>query len=561
MGCSICLDDFDQADGNERRATALACGHIFHYDCLTTWFYGPNRAPGYISPKRCPLCSISADPRKMVKLYPSDGDELTTYLSGQHLHEVIPLGSLGQHVPDNADLSRNHKELLGNLLDFTQAIQQFAMAAHSFRHELTLKAGVKVRRLIQVLTTDSNDLSLREFLRAIDALESATAATHKIKSDFELKSKQAADVSKHLTRTQHTLDEHKRLLDEHAETLKARQAQVETQSHHVNTLMQQVDGSAKHNQERAKELELRERQLRTREREMFEKVRRERIENKEMVGRMHATTTAQISLMHTQVNDARAKCQEAERQRDLAHTKSCELAAQLTQLKQRFSSHRRSSPAGEASRPSHKASHDARRIRALEARLASQTAQLEAAGIATPEHRLNRGRSARNAIELSSSSPPPDADDTPTTPRDNAPSPSRTRKGKQRARFLLSVEPLNLDDETDETLFPMPGFGAMRTTRPPRPPLAANPPTANTAQDDEDAANTAQDDEDDDGGDNFAGSSRPLKTRISPAAGSSRAIGLAGRLARRRDAAAPGEFDWLTKSAALKLGPKHRPKH
>jgi hypothetical protein len=154
---------------------------------------------------------------------------------------------------------------------------------------------------------------------------------------------------------------------------------------------------------------------------------------------------------------------------------------------------------------------------------------------------------------LSSSSPPPDADDTPATPRDNAPSPSRTRKGKQRARLSLSVEPLNLDDEMDEALFPMPGLGALRTTRPPRPPLAANPPTANTAEEDEDG--------DDDTAHGTGASSRPLKTRLSPAAGSSRAMGLAGRMSRRRNAAAPGEFDWLTKSAALKLGPKHRPKH
>ncbi|GAC75394.1 hypothetical protein PANT_15d00056 [Moesziomyces antarcticus T-34] len=553
MGCSICLDDFDQADGNERRATALACGHIFHYDCLTTWFYGPTRAPGYISPKRCPLCSISADPSKMVKLYPSDGDELTTYLSGQHLHEVVLLGSLGQHIPD-ADVDRSqHKELLGNLLDFTQALQQFAMAAHSFRHELTLKAGVKVRRLIQVLTTDSKELSLREFLRAVEALESATADTHKIKNDFELKSKQALDASNELARHKRKLDENKRLLDQHTEALRARQAQVETQSHHVNTLMQQVNETARQNEERARELEHRERQLRMREREMFEKVRKERIENKELMSHMAATTNAQRSVMQTQVSEALAKCQEAERQRDLAHTKSCELAAQLTQLTQRLRSHKRSAPAGEASRPSHQASHDARRIRALEARLASQTAQLEAAGIATPEHRLIRGRSARSAIELSSSSPAPDADDTPATPRDNAPSPSRTRKGKQRARLSLSVEPLNLDDEMDEALFPMPGLGALRTTRPPRPPLAANPPTANTAEDDEDG--------DDDTAHGTGASSRPLKTRLSPAAGSSRAMGLAGRMSRRRNAAAPGEFDWLTKSAALKLGPKHRPKH
>ena len=112
MGCAICLDDFNQADGETKRATALTCGHIFHYDCLQTWFYGPTAAVTHRPNHqlRCPLCAGQTDPAKMVKLFPSDGDDLDKYLSGQQQWELVPLQG------EAADDHKNLKQLLADLM-------------------------------------------------------------------------------------------------------------------------------------------------------------------------------------------------------------------------------------------------------------------------------------------------------------------------------------------------------------------------------------------------------------------------------------------------------------
>ena len=49
--CSICLEEIDFSPDAEKKTTQLSCGHIYHQDCISNWYFG-----GVTSVSRCPLC-------------------------------------------------------------------------------------------------------------------------------------------------------------------------------------------------------------------------------------------------------------------------------------------------------------------------------------------------------------------------------------------------------------------------------------------------------------------------------------------------------------------------
>ena len=51
MTCSICLEEIDFSPDADKKTTQLSCGHIYHQDCISNWYFG-----GVTSVSRCPLC-------------------------------------------------------------------------------------------------------------------------------------------------------------------------------------------------------------------------------------------------------------------------------------------------------------------------------------------------------------------------------------------------------------------------------------------------------------------------------------------------------------------------
>ena len=51
--CSICLEKIDL---DQEKVTQLSCQHIYHQDCISTWYFG-----GVTSVQSCPLCRTTMD--------------------------------------------------------------------------------------------------------------------------------------------------------------------------------------------------------------------------------------------------------------------------------------------------------------------------------------------------------------------------------------------------------------------------------------------------------------------------------------------------------------------
>lgn len=53
LTCSICLEKIDL---DQEKVTQLSCQHIYHQDCISTWYFG-----GVTSVQSCPLCRTTMD--------------------------------------------------------------------------------------------------------------------------------------------------------------------------------------------------------------------------------------------------------------------------------------------------------------------------------------------------------------------------------------------------------------------------------------------------------------------------------------------------------------------
>lgn len=64
MNCSICQDSTNSG------LAAMLCGHVFHHECISTWFIKKKKS-------RCPLCQETNT--RLIRLY-LDFDETTVQL-------------------------------------------------------------------------------------------------------------------------------------------------------------------------------------------------------------------------------------------------------------------------------------------------------------------------------------------------------------------------------------------------------------------------------------------------------------------------------------------------
>ncbi|KAJ9476066.1 Zinc finger containing protein [Pseudozyma hubeiensis] len=480
MGCAICLDDFDQKDGESKRAATLPCGHIFHHDCLQTWFYGSTAAathrPTY--QKRCPLCTQPANPENVVKLYPSDGDDLDTYLSGQQQWEMVdPRGGA-------VNLTPQFKRLLDDLVDFNTAMQRYVMGLHGCDLDKTRRNGGRVQKLVVDLTKDRDVDITNALTTSMEALERAAANFVAMSSSLHRDCKKNRKLQAELVAEQHRVTLMKGEAEHISRASAAKSAEAEA-----------VMAAANERMSRARELEasvtdkilatqVKEDELNKREQELEARVRQSALQTTIRIANINMTTDAALKQMQSEVGEAGRKKADAERERAATHKKNCELAEQLKKLQQQLKDRKKAPVAGPSTAMVGEGEGIARRLKALEARNKSMEEQLKAAGISTPEHRISRNSRRPNAeiIEVRSSSPLANGvDSAPITPMDGFEllsqvsasastaaaarvSPTAHRKGKKRARSSLSVEPERLDDEMDEGNFPMPGFGVLPGT-------------------------------------------------------------------------------------------------
>ncbi|TKY87978.1 hypothetical protein EX895_003074 [Sporisorium graminicola] len=481
MGCAICLDDFSQADGEAKRATALTCGHIFHHDCLQTWFYGATNADKHrpCHHQRCPLCAGATDPTKMVRLFPSDGDDLDKYLSGQQRWEWDRLQG------EDANDHRNLRQLLADLMDFNTAVQSYVMAAHGVKCEIMIKSGVKVRKLFVDLAKDMQPDLKDALMRSIDSLDNAAACFSTMFNDLSRRCRNNRKLQADLLKEKESV---RKLTDEAnimTNIAAAKMREVEEKSKEVGQRMDLAVATEQRITDMFMRTQAAKDDLNAREQNLSSQRRKMELETNLKLSNMKNNMETALMDMAQKMNQALIKSAEAEKERQAAHNKSCQLAEQLQQMQQRFKGRKLGAGPAPLSAVVGDVEAMQRRIKALEARNKSMEEQLRMANIATPEHRLARHSPRRNdasSIDLTRSSSPigHDLDSFPATPLDGVDaasqasastvaatagsSPSVQRKGNKRARASLSVEPERLDDEMDEALFPMPGFGALQMT-------------------------------------------------------------------------------------------------
>ncbi|SPO29896.1 uncharacterized protein UTRI_06173_B [Ustilago trichophora] len=589
MGCAICLDDFNQADGDAKRATALPCGHIFHYDCLQTWFYGSTATDtNRPNQKRCPLCSVTTNPTSMVRLFPSDGDDLDTYLSGQQLWD-LELKSLHGPVPPGQDNLRGHKELLNDLMDFNKAVQSYVMATHYAHVDKMLKSGVKVRKLVVDLTKHRTPDLDESLMSAMDALENAASSFSTLFNDLSRRVRDNRKREVELEKQKHKLETELRQAEDKTRAANVQLDQARQARKQAEELVKEVNDRDRRVTGLIIEISGKEEDLKARERDVESQRRAMALETSIKLSNMKSTTDAQLADMRAKLDAAEKKRDEAEKEKDASHNKSCHLAKQLKKMQEQLQSRKTPPhPAASDSRSSDMALLE-RKNKALQALLSARDAQLKELGMVTPDRCISRSSnrlSSQSFVDLTRSSSPFGNEnvDSPATPRDGfeitsqtstiggaapARSPTPQRRAKKRARSSLSIEPERLDDEMDEALFPMPGFAV---ALPPRrtaavhvrfqsddaaSPVAAKQPAASTNPTTSGAAAPTSGVAPGFAGSSVAGSKGPLRKNLNK------------RKARSSDPTASTStststsnpnYDWLNKSNGIAFGPKRRSK-
>ena len=56
LTCTICLEKIDLSDKGQTKVIQLDCRHIYHQDCISSWYFG-----GITSVQSCPLCRVKID--------------------------------------------------------------------------------------------------------------------------------------------------------------------------------------------------------------------------------------------------------------------------------------------------------------------------------------------------------------------------------------------------------------------------------------------------------------------------------------------------------------------
>ncbi len=456
-----------------------------------------------------------------------------------------------------------------DLVDFTQAVQNYAMAIHSVRQERILKAGLKVRKLIQDLTKDHNQEVEEGLLKAMDALENAASEFLNMTNEVARKRRKVREEELILTRTKLEIDSMQQEAREQVRRAESRTADAMLRSHEAHERWQQALAQAQQNEERAKNLEERERKLVEEKHELANQKRMSAVQSNLAISNMKSVTEKKVIDAKNKLQAALKDRDEANREREATHQKNLTLAQQLRDLQARVTASKKAQPVQPAKTNLTELAARDRTIKALRAQTESLQAQLRSLGVATPDHRLSRTSNRltqEGFVDLTRSSSPSsmDADWSPATPKDGqeitsqastsaaatAKSPTPKRKNSKTGRTSLSVEPERLDDEMDEDLFPMPGLPAKRQRAAAGINVWARTYTAAPPVDDASSSS----------------SSTPLASRVGGRGRSKTPPGNAAKTKGKGKAPTPSKgkenanHAWLHNAKGIQLGPKHRPK-
>ncbi|CCF49808.1 hypothetical protein NDA11_000282 [Ustilago hordei] len=501
MGCSICLDGFDEEQGDAMRGTALPCGHIFHWSCLESWFFGPSAVnTSRSNNRRCPLCSKQTNPASRIKLFPSDGEDLTTYLDGQRQQSMPAINENGDLIEDAEENVPRYNQLLNDLIDFNTSIQNYVMAVHTTRLDYVYKSGIRIRKLIVDLTKDTGQEASESLMLALDALENAAAEFKNLMNDLNRSVRRNRQLKTKLDKEGKEAQEKKEQADQKLKDAHVKVADAERRLMEANRRAHDVELMQARHKDLLATIWTEQEALKRKEAELRSQNNKVQLETNLKLSNMKHQTERQLVDMREKMEEALRKCAAAEKERILVHDKNCILADQL-RIK---NTKKNLAPPGASAAKSGGMAEKDRRIRALEVELENKTKLLEELVGITPSQR----RTVRNTknidanvlVDLTRSSNPLEHSkhDSRATPRDGfqigsqastsaaiAPpatgkrgsaSPTTQRKGRKRARTSLSVEPERLDDEDDDAQFPMPGQGAparVQGSGKPYPPMQA----------------------------------------------------------------------------------------
>ncbi|SNX87410.1 uncharacterized protein MEPE_06120 [Melanopsichium pennsylvanicum] len=426
----------------------------------------------------------------MIKLYPSDDDDLSTYLSGQQTWQMTIIGHDGVALTHANPEYIDRKQLLNDLMDFNTAIQGYLMALHGANLSLVPKARGCVRNLIVNLTKDKPIHLDSSLMSAMDALENAASEFNNMLNDLARRKRRNVRTQLDLDKQKLELGAKKQEAEEKLRQAEAKFAQAERTAQEVSKREEDTNRLAQAAAERWESCRQKDTELFTKQRELNAQARKSELQTQLKLANVKATTEAQVGAMRKKLQEAQSACAAADLERKAANQKSCDLADQLRTLQERLKNKKTPAhPGASRAKVSDTAAIQQRRIRALEARVQAQDAQLKKLGIVTPNRDIDRKSSTMTKngspqmyVDLTRSSSPASfdvMDYSPVTPRDAvqlasprsesvtaailassdaaASSPTRHGKGKKRARSTFSIEPERLDDEMDEALFPMPG--------------------------------------------------------------------------------------------------------
>uniref|UniRef100_V5E9X6 Uncharacterized protein n=2 Tax=Kalmanozyma brasiliensis (strain GHG001) TaxID=1365824 RepID=V5E9X6_KALBG len=415
-------------------------------------------------------------PDAIFKLYPSDGDDLDTYLSGRHQWEWAGLDD------DHTEEDRKwHKKLLEDLVDFNSAVQRYVMATHGVDCDRMVRSGVKIRKLVVDLTKDRGPDLEDSLMRSLASLEQAANAFRGKFHDLERKCIKNRVLEVDLVRKQEAARTEQERLDTSAREARAKKFEIDRKMRAANERMDAAVALERKLEDKGNELAAQQRSLFQQGQELLGQKRNMELQTSLKITNMQSQNNSALTAMRREVDAATKKAADAEEARKAAHSKSCHLAEQMEKMKQLLKSRKKDAGPSLRTASTEELEAKERRIRALELQIKSKDDLLKKAGLSATPQRRAAGSSSRLSsatfVDLTRSSSPfdQDTDSFPTTPLDgvnlasrastpaygvpeSSPTIQRKDKGKKRVRVSLSVEPERLDDTSDDEYFPMPGL-------------------------------------------------------------------------------------------------------
>ncbi|KAN0063740.1 hypothetical protein ACQY0O_003790 [Thecaphora frezii] len=500
MGCAICLDGFSQDASDRQRPTALACGHLFHSDCLAQWQQNSARSKktkGHV----CSLCKAITPEDRLIKLYPTESGDLDHYLAYQNVEidqRLLAPPEADDH--DRRDLAgarekatlrdeEEAKKLLGSLLDLGQHLQDWVMGVHGVRVDTVMRSGLKIKKLVADLTDQARRAqnSRDDLEKSLSSLEAAVASLDARREAFREAENEVATYKRRLKAKALSVHQEAKQAHEQAHALQAQLEDLQQQRKSLEDIIQKAEASVKEQQAREAALSERAAAIDAQARELDAQRRQMRLETAQKLRLMERSMQEKSKEADEKVAESSEKEKEATREREAVMHKNHLLADQLRHLqnevkKARMKLDKQSDEAKEVSRLRTKLAETQQQLK--RERMKGIAAAAAVAATATAESGVSQqpSRSLASSTFLSSpyagegdelgeapsSSPTPGTkvigpNGSPVTPSDRVAVASTAKEGGASLTLpqsSLLIESEDLDDELfQDSLYPMPGFG------------------------------------------------------------------------------------------------------